>query len=118
MIQRAAIYVRTSSVHTPRAVKQQIADLREYCQKTGWEIVAEYKDWRKGVRARPEFDRMMADAQSGKFDMLLGLELGSIVVEGRSVDQRDSRNARLAASSLAKPRRRGFRRVRAGGHLR
>jgi site-specific DNA recombinase len=51
----------------------QIRDLRQLAQQRGFEIVAEYCD--EGVRgscdSRPQLDRMLADAQRGKFQAVL-----------------------------------------------
>jgi DNA invertase Pin-like site-specific DNA recombinase len=51
----------------------QVAELREYVERRGWTIAAEYVD--EGVSgaksSRPHLDRMMADARRRKFDIVL-----------------------------------------------
>jgi len=51
----------------------QIRELREYCQRRGWEIAGEYVD--SGVsgakESRPELNRLMADAQRCRFDAIV-----------------------------------------------
>jgi retinoid hydroxylase len=73
---RGAAYVRESSEEqgegfSPGAQRQKI---REWAEQAGIEIVAEYCDlhsaWRKSD-ARPEFQRLMADAADAKFDVVL-----------------------------------------------
>jgi hypothetical protein len=60
---RAAIYYRVSTVD--QSVDGQIAELREYAEKRGFEIAGEYVDRCSGAaRQRPELDRMMGDVLS------------------------------------------------------
>lgn len=51
----------------------QLAELREYASRRGWEIFAEYVDL--GIsgskESRPELNRLMADAHTRRFDMVL-----------------------------------------------
>ncbi len=73
---RGAAYIRESSEEqgqgfSPSAQRQKI---HESAQENGIEMVAEYCDlhsaWRKS-NSRPEFQRLMADATEGKFDVVL-----------------------------------------------
>jgi site-specific DNA recombinase len=73
---RGAAYIRESSEEqgegfSPGAQRQKIY---EWAQSAGIEMVAEYCDlhsaWRKS-NARPEFQRLMADAAEGKFDVVI-----------------------------------------------
>jgi DNA invertase Pin-like site-specific DNA recombinase len=68
---RTAVYSRVSTlVQHP---EMQLAELREYASRRGWEIVSEYLD--EGVSGsrerRPQLDRLMADAHRRKFDAVL-----------------------------------------------
>ena len=60
---KTAIYARVSTTagQTP---DMQIRELREYCQRRGWQVTSEYID--RGVSgtkdSRPELNRLMADA--------------------------------------------------------
>ena len=51
----------------------QLAELREYASRRGWEIIGEYVD--EGVsgskESRPELNRLMADAHRRQFDIVL-----------------------------------------------
>ena len=51
----------------------QLRELREYCQRRGWEMVGEYVDTGfSGAKAsRPQLDRLMADARQARFDAVL-----------------------------------------------
>ena len=67
---RAAIYYRVSTVD--QSVDGQIAELREYAEKRGFEVVGEYVDHCSGAaRRRPELDRMMSDVQQRKANIVL-----------------------------------------------
>jgi DNA invertase Pin-like site-specific DNA recombinase len=51
----------------------QLRELREYCQRRGWEIASEYVD--NGISgakdSRPELNRLMADAHKRRFDAVI-----------------------------------------------
>jgi DNA invertase Pin-like site-specific DNA recombinase len=68
---RVAIYSRVSTHEQTTAA--QLDELRAYCQRRQWEIVAEYTD--EGVSgsrdSRPGLDRLLADAKRRKFDAVL-----------------------------------------------
>lgn len=53
--------------------EMQLAELREYIRRHGWENAGEYVDtsWSGAKSSRPEFDRLMHDAAQRKFDMIL-----------------------------------------------
>lgn len=69
---RAAIYARVSTTGHGQDVGMQTRELREYCERRGWQLVCEYID--SGVSGakerRPELDRLMADAHRRKFDVV------------------------------------------------
>jgi DNA invertase Pin-like site-specific DNA recombinase len=68
---RAAIYARVST-NNGQNPEMQLRELWEYCERRGWSVVAEYVD--VGVSGtkenRPELDRLMADAQRRRFDVM------------------------------------------------
>jgi site-specific DNA recombinase len=86
MSKRAAIYVRVSSEMQAERVspEAQEKDSRDYCQNKGYQVIEVYRDIAKyrigrklvepsGTRAdRPELRRMLADARSGRFDVIIG----------------------------------------------
>jgi DNA invertase Pin-like site-specific DNA recombinase len=51
----------------------QTRELREYCERRGWQLVCEYVDLGiSGAKEkRPELDRLMADASRRKFDAVI-----------------------------------------------
>jgi len=53
-------------------VNMQLRELREYCERRGWQITGEYID--AGISGakdkRPQLDRMMADAHKRRFDVV------------------------------------------------
>jgi DNA invertase Pin-like site-specific DNA recombinase len=50
----------------------QLRELREYSQRRGWTIAAEYIDFVGGAKeSRPQLNRMMADAHRRRFDGVL-----------------------------------------------
>ena len=77
-----AIYARVST--DEQNVDMQVTELRSYCLARGWNIVHEYVD--KGVSGskanRPQLNRLMAAAESKKFDAVLVWKLDRF---GRSV---------------------------------
>ncbi|HEV2172585.1 MAG TPA: recombinase family protein [Nitrospira sp.] len=71
-MKRAAAYARVASVPGgtgmhPELVADQMAAVAAYCEKLGWQIVADYTDF--GFSAnndnRPAFSRMIEDALGG-----------------------------------------------------
>jgi len=69
---KAAIYCRVSTT-AGQSVEMQLRDLRQLAEQRGFEIVAEFCD--EGVSgscdSRPQLDRMLSDAQRGKFQAVL-----------------------------------------------
>ena len=69
---RVAIYSRVSSLNGQHP-EMQLAELREFAFRRGWEIVDEYVD--KGVsgcqESRPALNRLMADSHWRLFDIVL-----------------------------------------------
>jgi DNA invertase Pin-like site-specific DNA recombinase len=54
--------------------EMQLRELREYCQRRGWDagVAGEYVDRVSGSKEkRPELDRLMADAQRRRFDVIV-----------------------------------------------
>jgi DNA invertase Pin-like site-specific DNA recombinase len=67
---RAAIYARVSTIGQGQSPEMQIRELREYCERRGWQIAGEYVD--SGISgakdSRPELNRLIADAHRRRFD--------------------------------------------------
>ena len=74
--QRAAIYARVSDksqdTEDKTSISEQIVEMEAYCEKKGLTITARYQEvGRGGSKNRPEFQRMLADARSGRFDTIV-----------------------------------------------
>src|ERR1700676_3859908 len=69
---KAAIYARVSTTNHGQDVSLQTRELREYCERRGFEIAGEYTD--VGISgskdSRPELNRLMADAHKRRFDVV------------------------------------------------
>ena len=98
---RAAIYARVST--TDQTCEMQLRELRDYCQRRGWEIAGEYVDtgW-SGVKAsRPQLDQLMKDARQRRFDAVLVWKLDrwgrSLIQSLQSVQELASMGARFVA---------------------
>jgi DNA invertase Pin-like site-specific DNA recombinase len=69
---RTAIYARVSTLNG-QSPEMQLAELREYASRRGWEVFGEYVDQGlSGAKdSRPELNRLMADAHRRHFDVVL-----------------------------------------------
>jgi len=69
---KAAAYARVST-HDKQDPVMQLREVREYCQRRGWEIEGEYVDI--GVSGakekRPQLDRMLAECRKCKVDAVV-----------------------------------------------
>lgn len=70
---RVALYARVSTVGHGQDVGLQLDELRQVAKQRGWLVFQEYVDEGiSGAKAsRPALDRMMKDAQAGRFDVLV-----------------------------------------------
>jgi putative DNA-invertase from lambdoid prophage Rac len=68
---KCALYMRVST--TDQQCEVQARELRDYCQRRGWDIAEEYRD--EGVsgakKSRPGLDRLMKSAQSRHIDTII-----------------------------------------------
>lgn len=69
---RAALYARVST-HAGQDPAVQLRELREYCDRRGWEIAAEFTD--VGVSGakerRPQLDQLLAACRKHRFDAVI-----------------------------------------------
>lgn len=82
---RVAIYARVSTDDRGQDPENQLMHLREWCERSGHELVCEYIDHasgRKGADGRKQFAAMMADAHKRRFDVLLVWALDRFSREG------------------------------------
>ena len=78
---KVALYLRVST--SDQHCEVQARELREYCERRGWEVVQEYQDEMSGAKKkRPGLDALMKDASLHKFDAVLVWKLDRF---GRSV---------------------------------
>lgn len=76
MTLRAAIYARQSLDRTGEgmAVTRQLAECRDLATRNEWQVVEEYVDNDVSAtsrKARPEWTRLLADLEAGRYDVLV-----------------------------------------------
>jgi DNA invertase Pin-like site-specific DNA recombinase len=82
-VNRVALYGRVSTRDKGQDVRNQTDQLREFCQRQGWQIVKEYTDRASGKRGdRTEFQSMFDAASRREFDCLLFWSLDRFSREG------------------------------------
>ena len=96
---RVGIYARVSTL-VGQSPEMQLAELREYAARRGWEIYAEYVD--SGIsgskESRPELNRLMVDAHRCRFDAILVWKIDRF---GRSLKHLVNALADLGAYGVA-----------------
>ena len=82
MSKKVCLYVRVS--RHEQSCERQLIELRELCENHNYTIIEEYVDEgiSGGKKSRPSLDKMLKDAMSRKFTMVITLELSRL---GRSV---------------------------------
>ncbi len=70
---RAAIYARVSTVGHGQSPEMQLSEVREYCDRRGWQVAGEYVDTGiSGAKdSRPELNRLIADGHPRRFDAVV-----------------------------------------------
>ena len=73
---RAAIYARVSDKSQAEddktSLAEQVGDMEVYCSERGYAITARYQEVGRGwSKQRSEFQRMLADARAGRFDVIV-----------------------------------------------
>ncbi len=80
---KTAIYARVSTRDKGQDVENQLAQLREFCQRSGWEISREYVDQASAKTAkRPQFQAMFGATARKEFDLVLFWSLDRFSREG------------------------------------
>jgi DNA invertase Pin-like site-specific DNA recombinase len=99
LITRVALYARVSTFNN-QDPEMQLAELREYAARRGWQIVEEFIDL--GVsgckESRPALNRLMSDACRRRFDAILVWKIDRF---GRSLKHLVNALAELAALGVA-----------------
>jgi DNA invertase Pin-like site-specific DNA recombinase len=69
----AAIYARVSTVNAGQDPTLQTRELKEYCQRRGWQVFDCYVDngFSGKKDSRPQLNRMMQDAHERRFDVVV-----------------------------------------------
>ncbi len=82
-VKRVALYSRVSTKDKGQDVRNQTDQLREFCDRQGWQIVKEYTDMASGKRGdRVQFQAMFDAASRREFDCLLFWSLDRFSREG------------------------------------
>ena len=70
---RVALYARVSTANNGQDPSLQTREIKEYCERRGWQLAGEYVDIGiSGAKEkRPELDRLMADAHRRRFDAVV-----------------------------------------------
>jgi putative DNA-invertase from lambdoid prophage Rac len=101
MVIKAAIYARVST--TDQNCEMQLAELRGYCFRRGWEVYAEYVDtgWSGATASRPQLDQLMKDARERRFDAVVVWKLDrwgrSLIQSVQSIQELASIGVRFLA---------------------
>ena len=72
----AALYARVSTesqdTEEKSSITEQMGDMEAYCENKGLTIAARFQEVGSGTtRNRPEFQRMLSDAKTGRFDTIV-----------------------------------------------
>jgi DNA invertase Pin-like site-specific DNA recombinase len=82
-VNRIALYSRVSTNDKGQDVRNQTGQLREFCQRQGWQIVKEYSDRASGKRGdRAAFTEMFDAGSRREFDTVLFWSLDRFSREG------------------------------------
>jgi DNA invertase Pin-like site-specific DNA recombinase len=70
---KVALYARVSTANNGQDPEVQLRELREYCERRGWQITREYVDLgiSGATEKRPELDQRLADAHQRRFDAVV-----------------------------------------------
>tara|TARA_E500000331_G_C17129448_1_gene657539 strand:- start:137 stop:727 length:591 start_codon:yes stop_codon:yes gene_type:complete len=86
MTKKVALYLRVSTLD--QTIDNQLLELRDHCEKMGWEIVKEYAD--EGLSGtfsrekRPQLNAMIKDAYRKRFDLVVCWDISRL---GRSMKE-------------------------------
>ena len=82
---RTALYLRVSTTDKGQETDNQLLQLREFCDRSSWDIFDIYIDkesGRKGKCQHSDFARLFDDATGRKFDVVLFWSLDRFTREG------------------------------------
>lgn len=77
MKMRVALYARISADNLGQDIDRQLDEVRQYCNRAGYEIVEEYVDegFARTNRNRPALEKLLKDARQRKFHLVVADEL-------------------------------------------
>lgn len=77
---RAAVYIRMSTDDQESSPERQWSLIQAHCEHKGYRIIERYQDLgqRGWDEARPDFQRLLKDAQSGRFDIIIVDEMSRL----------------------------------------
>jgi len=81
---KIALYARISTRDKGQDTENQLSQLRDFCDRSGWQVVHEYVDMKSGKAAsnRPQFTAMFDAARLREFDLVLFWALDRFSREG------------------------------------
>lgn len=86
---KVVLYARVSTKDGRQSTDNQLAQLRDFCGKQGWQITAEFVDHASGKRSdREQFQKMFAAASRREFNLVLFWSLDRFSREGVSATLR------------------------------
>src|SRR2546426_9508741 len=78
---RAALYARVSTNH--QEASNQLAELRGYCSRQGWQVAAEFVDEDvRGKDPKPQLEAMLLAAHQKRFDIAVFWSLDRLTRKG------------------------------------
>ncbi len=94
--QRAALYIRTSTDTENQALDFQNSQLSEYADLNNYDVVYVYHDAGSDLSVdRPGLQRLLADAEAGRFDTVLTLDAARLSPDGHLFQDLFNRLGRL-----------------------
>jgi DNA invertase Pin-like site-specific DNA recombinase len=92
MSDRVVAYIRVSS--DKQTVENQRPEIEALAKRRGWTVVEWYEEQESAVKRRPQFDRLLADAQRSKFTHVViwrldrfGRTIGGNMADARKLDR-------------------------------
>lgn len=81
---RAVIYARRSTEQQDQSIDGQVGDCQQRIESRGWQLTDTYTDTASAFKSveRPGFERLMADAEAGRFDVLVVWESSRLSRQG------------------------------------
>ena len=70
MLQRAALYLRVSSMDK-QTIECQRPEVEQLARARGLHVVSVYEEQASAAKHRPEYEKMLRDAKKGSFNVLI-----------------------------------------------